>query len=70
MKNKEEYTGIIESIASYMEGHLYDTVSWQTDHLEFDSDEEFNEMHSFVMLEVLKELTKLTRTANDNIINK
>lgn len=70
MKDKEEYTGIIESIASYMEGHLYDTVSWQTDHLEFDSDEEFNEMHSFVMLEVLKELTKLTRTANDNIINE
>ena len=70
MTNKEEYTGIIESIASYMEGHLYDTVSWQTDHLEFDSDEEFNEMHSFVMLEVLKELTKLTRTANDNTINE
>ena len=56
MKNKEEYTGIIESIASYMEGHLYDTVTWQTDHLKFDSDEEFNEMHSFVMLEVAADL--------------
>ena len=56
MINKEEYTGIIESIASYMEGHLYDTVTWQTDHLEFDSDEEFNEMHSFVMLEVAADL--------------
>ena len=56
MKDKEEYTGIIESIASYMEGHLYDTVAWQTDHLEFDSDEEFNEMHSFVMLEVAAKL--------------
>ena len=56
MKDKEEYTGIIESIASYMEGHLYDTVTWQTDHLEFDSDEEFNEMHSFVMLEVAAKL--------------
>ena len=56
MKDKEEYTGIIESIASYMEGHLYDTVTWQTDHLEFDSDEEFNKMHSFVMLEVAAKL--------------
>ena len=70
MKNKEEYTGIIESIASYMEGHLYDTVTWQTDHLDFDTDNEINEMHAFVMLEVLKELTKLTRTASDNIINE
>jgi hypothetical protein len=49
---------------------LYDTVAWQTDHLKFDSDEEFNEMHSFVMLEVIKELTKLARPANDNIINE
>ena len=56
MKDKEEYTGIIESIASYMEDHLYDTVTWQTDRLEFDSDEEFNEMHSFVMLEVAAKL--------------
>jgi len=70
MKNREEYTDVIASIASYMQDHLYDTVSWQTDHLEFDSDEEFNEMHSFVMLEVIKELTRLTRTANDNIINE
>ena len=70
MTNKEEYTGIIESIASYMEGHLYDTVTWQTDHLDFDTDNEINEMHAFVMLEVLKELTKLTRTASDNIINE
>ncbi len=70
MTNKEEYTDIIASIASYMQDHLYDTVTWQTDHLKFDSDEEFNEMHSFVMLEVLKELTKLTRTANDNTINE
>lgn len=70
MKNKEEYTGIIESIASYMEGHLYDTVTWQTDHLDFDTDDKINEMHAFVMLEVLKELTKLTRTASDNIINE
>lgn len=70
MKNEEEYPGIIESIASYMEGHLYDTVTWQTDHLDFDTDDEINEMHAFVMLEVLKELTKLTRTANDNIINE
>jgi hypothetical protein len=53
-----------------MEGHLYDTVAWQTDHLDFDTDDEFNEMHSFVMLEVLKELTKLARTANDNTINE
>jgi len=52
MKNKEQYTDVIASIASYMQDHLYDTVSWQTDHLKFDSDEEFNEMHSFVMLEV------------------
>ena len=70
MTNKEEYTGIIESIASYMEGHLYDTVTWQTDHLDFDTDDKINEMHAFVMLEVLKELTKLTRTASDNIINE
>jgi len=56
MKDKEEYAGIIESIASYMEDHLYDTVTWQTDRLEFDSDEEFNEMHSFVMLEVAAKL--------------
>tara|TARA_B100001059_G_C17796115_1_gene563125 strand:+ start:1248 stop:1460 length:213 start_codon:yes stop_codon:yes gene_type:complete len=70
MKNREEYTDVIASIASYMQDHLYDTVSWQTDHLKFDSDEEFNEMHSFVMLEVIKELTRLTRTANDNIINE
>ena len=70
MKNEEKYTDIIESIASYMEGHLYDTVTWQTDHLDFDTDDEINEMHAFVMLEVLKELTKLTRTANDNIINE
>ncbi len=56
MKNEEEYTGIIESIASYMQDHLYDTVAWQTGHLEFDSDEEFNEMHSFVMLEVAANL--------------
>ena len=56
MKDKEEYTGIIESIASYMEDHLYDTVTWQADRLEFDSDEEFNEMHSFVMLEVAAKL--------------
>ena len=56
MKNKEEYTDIIASIASYMQDHLYDTVSWQTDHLKFDSDEEFNEMHSFVMLEVAADL--------------
>ena len=70
MKNAEEYTGIIESIASYMEGHLYDTVTWQTDHLDFDTDEEFNEMHAFVMLEVIKELTKLARPADDNTINK
>ena len=53
-----------------MEGHLYDTVTWQTDHLDFDTDNEINEMHAFVMLEVLKELTKLTRTASDNIINE
>ena len=39
-----------------MQDHLYDTVTWQTDHLEFDSDEEFNEMHSFVMLEVAADL--------------
>ena len=70
MKNEEKYTDIIESIASYMEGHLYDTVTWQTDHLDFDTDDEINEMHAFVMLEVLKELTKLTRTANDNTINE
>lgn len=70
MKNREEYTDVIASIASYMQDHLYDTVSWQTDHLKFDSDEEFNKMHSFVMLEVIKELTRLTRTANDNIINE
>ena len=70
MTNKEEYTDIIASIASYMQDHLYDTVTWQTDHLKFDSDEEFNEMHSFVMLEVIKELTKLARPANDNIINE
>jgi len=56
MTNKEEYTDIIASIASYMQDHLYDTVSWQTDHLKFDSDEEFNEMHSFVMLEVAADL--------------
>ena len=56
MKDKEEYAGIIESISSYMEDHLYDTVTWQTDRLEFDSDEEFNEMHSFVMLEVAAKL--------------
>mgnify|MGYP005826259183 CR=1 FL=1 len=56
MKDKEEYAGIIESIASYMEDHLYDTVTWQADRLEFDSDEEFNEMHSFVMLEVAAKL--------------
>ncbi len=52
MKNEEEYTDIIESIASYMEGHLYDTVTWQTDHLDFDTDDEINEMHAFVIQEV------------------
>ena len=56
MTNKEEYTDIIASIASYMQDHLYDTVTWQTDHLKFDSDEELNEMHSFVMLEVAADL--------------
>jgi len=56
MTNREEYTDIIASIASYMQDHLYDTVTWQTDHLEFDSDEEFNEMHSLVMLEVAADL--------------
>ena len=60
MKNKEEYTDIVESIASYMEGHLYDTVTWQTDHLDFDTDDEINEMHAFVIQEVAAALFRMS----------
>ena len=48
MIDPEEYDDLIYSIYSQVEGQLYDTVTWETAHLELD-DDEINEMHSYVM---------------------
>ena len=52
MINKEEYEPLVESIWSQVDSELYETIVWQTNHLEFDTDDEYQEMLDYVMASV------------------
>ena len=52
MINKEEYGPLVESIWGQVDSELYETIIWQTNHLEFDTDDEYQEMLDYVMASV------------------
>ena len=52
MINKEEYEPLVESIWGQVDSELYETIVWQTNHLEFDTDDEYQEMLDYVMASV------------------
>ena len=52
MINKEEYEPLVESIWGVVDSELYETIVWQTNHLEFDTDDEYQEMLDYVMASV------------------
>ena len=52
MINKEEYEPLVESIWGQVDSELYETIIWQTNHLEFDTDDEYQEMLDYVWASV------------------
>ena len=52
MINKEEYEPLVESIWGVVDSELYETIVWQTNHLEFDTDDEYQEMLDYVWASV------------------
>ena len=52
MINKEEYEPLVESIWGVVDSELYETIIWQTNHLEFDTDDEYQEMLDYVWASV------------------
>lgn len=52
MINKDEYEDLVESIWGQVDSKLYETIIWQTNHLEFDTDDEYQEMLDYVMASV------------------
>ena len=58
MIDPKEYDDLIYSIYAQVENQIYDTVSWATDHLEFENDDDVNEMHSYVLAAVIEMLYK------------
>ena len=52
MINKDEYEPLVESIWGQVDSELYETIIWQTNHLEFDTDDEYQEMLDYVMASV------------------
>ena len=52
MINKDEYEPLVESIWGQVDSELYETIIWQTNHLEFDTDDEYQEMLDYVWASV------------------
>ena len=55
------YSDIIESIAGYMDGQLHDTIVWQTDHLDLEDDEAFNDLIDSMYKAVVESMYKYTK---------
>jgi len=52
MINKDEYEDLVQSIWGRVDSELYEAITWETSHLEFDTEEEYNEMFEYVMASV------------------
>tara|TARA_R110001599_G_scaffold94418_2_gene245469 strand:+ start:411 stop:617 length:207 start_codon:yes stop_codon:yes gene_type:complete len=55
------YSDIVESIAGYMDGQLHDTIVWQTDHLDVQEDDDYNDLIDSMYKAVVESMYKYTK---------